>query len=298
MGALGIMMLRRGTMANPIAGSDYILSEGRGDPEVFRILMEKGVSLDGVGITKDDAARVTGVGTWFQGNADIRSFEEFKYFTGVKSLVANAFNMCGNMTTLILPPSCATLGQQALIDTGINDIDLENVTSLGPYAIARCNIKRFSAPNMTEMGVGNLHRCPNLLVVEDTGKITSLNGGPSFTTTTLFECPALESVTLSEPLKTISGTAVLGECVNLRYLYVSANMESIGSSYFAYINQGSTAVHLDVVMGGANPPTINSNFLLRRTDYTIYVPDASVDAYKSAWSAFAAKIQPLSSYQG
>ena len=43
----------------------------------------------------------------------------------------------------------------------------------------------------------------------------------------------------------------------------------------------------------AEPPTLQSNALRRSTIKTIYVPSESVDAYKSAWSAYASKIQAI-----
>ncbi|MBQ5394617.1 MAG: hypothetical protein IIU62_06250, partial [Alistipes sp.] len=68
-----IMMLHR-AMAGYLAaqggggGSKYIEFA---DPEVFRVLMEKGVSSDGVGITTADVEAVTDIGTWFKGNTEI-----------------------------------------------------------------------------------------------------------------------------------------------------------------------------------------------------------------------------------
>ena len=41
------------------------------------------------------------------------------------------------------------------------------------------------------------------------------------------------------------------------------------------------------------PPTLQSDALRRSTIKTIYVPSESVEAYKSAWSAYASKIQAI-----
>ena len=52
-----------------------------------------------------------------------------------------------------------------------------------------------------------------------------------------------------------------------------------------------------VIIDAATPPTIGANMFLNCTALTgIYVPDASVAAYKAAsgWSAYADRIKPLS----
>ena len=74
------------------------------DPEVARICISKWG--DGNGITTEMAAKVTGsqFGTTFNGNKDISSFNEFKYFTGITALGSNAFRD-SNITRITLPSS-------------------------------------------------------------------------------------------------------------------------------------------------------------------------------------------------
>lgn len=300
MSGLGLTLRRRRGQAQPIAGSDYILSENRGDPEVFRILMSKGVSSDGVGITRDDAARVTSIDTWFYQNKTIKSFDELQYFTGITKLVKNAFAECTALKSITLPSSCVQLEAQAIIDSGVEKINLDEVTALGDYAISRCNIRTFSAPNLLTMGVGQLHACPYLEEVSSMGEIPFIDGGRgAYNLTTLYECPNLQEVVIPDSVTYVQGAYILGNCSGLKKIVVSANMTAMNAcQYFAHINQGATAVHLDLIMRGETPPTINNNFLFRRTGLTIYVPDNAVDAYKAAWSSKASYIKPLSEYQG
>ena len=88
------------------------------DAEVERVLIANGVSSDGVGITMEDAAKVTNIASWFNGNTAIESFDELDYFTGVTSISSNAFNGCANLQKLIfryaIPP---TLGASAFANT-------------------------------------------------------------------------------------------------------------------------------------------------------------------------------------
>ena len=118
---------------------DYIQFE---DAEVERVLMSKGVSSDGVGITIEDAEKVTSIGTWFYGNTAIESFDELDYFTGVTSISSNAFNGCANLQKLVfryaVPP---TLGASAFANTSfpiyVPDASLEaykTATNWNTYA--------------------------------------------------------------------------------------------------------------------------------------------------------------------
>lgn len=57
----------------------------------------------------------------------------------------------------------------------------------------------------------------------------------------------------------------------------------------------------EVIIEAATPPTFGANMFLNCTALTgIYVPDASVEAYKAAsgWSAYASIIKPLSELGG
>lgn len=55
-----------------------------------------------------------------------------------------------------------------------------------------------------------------------------------------------------------------------------------------------------VVVNRTTPPTLGANVFNNSTLATIYVPDASVEAYKAAsgWSSYADRIKPLSELGG
>ena len=71
---------------------------------------------------------------------------------------------------------------------------------------------------------------------------------------------------------------------------INANRTSYlsGATLLSYLKSNSTT-----------PPTITTDTIPNNTNLKIYVPDASVDAYKTAtnWSAYASKIYPLSEYE-
>lgn len=68
---------------------------------------------DGSGLTEEDAAKVTSIGTIFRGNTEITSFDEFEYFTRVAKLEASAFEGCSQLESIKLPQSVIELGHYA-----------------------------------------------------------------------------------------------------------------------------------------------------------------------------------------
>lgn len=52
------------------------------------------------------------------------------------------------------------------------------------------------------------------------------------------------------------------------------------------------------IIKATTPPTIGELFYTGYPATNIYVPDSSVDAYKSAWSAYVDNIKPISEYSG
>lgn len=134
------------------------------DPAVEAVLMSNGVSSDGVGITKEDAAAVTSIGKWFKGNTVIQSFDEFENFTGVTFLgtptnqeSGGAFYGCTSLKTIKLPSSVTQLrpgafsGCSSLSNVGY----LGNIVVIGIYAFRNSALAgRISLDSCTEIGWG------------------------------------------------------------------------------------------------------------------------------------------------
>lgn len=90
---------------------------------------------------------------------------------------------------------------------------------------------------------------------------------------------------------TTIGAAAFRYCNNLALVDIGTGITSIGNLAFA---NGKVTT---VIIRAVTPPTIASGCLGSPT--TIYAPDESVEAYKSAtnWSNYADYIKPLSEYQ-
>lgn len=273
MSGLGLTFLRRGGQAHPTAGSDYILSENRGDPEVFRILMSKGVSSDGVGITKDDAARVTNIAQWFRGNTAIKNFEEFVFFTNVTQVQNDAFYNCSSLEYIGIP---------------------ENVTSIGKIAFQNCSsMKGISIiwENITFINTAAFENCASPFDVIYLKNITTL--GQSF-----FKNMPIRKLILGESLTTLpSGGSGYNHWGSREVLEVISFPSKITS-----IQEGTLGRYTalkSVLVNATTPPVLSGDpFTNTNNNFSIYVPDASVDSYKAAnvWSSRASQIKPLSEY--
>ena len=266
MSGLGLTFLRRGGLTHPTAGNDYIKFK---DEAVFNVLMSNGVSADGVGITKDDALKVTNIAQWFRNNASIVEFEELKFFANATSLAAYAFNKCTSLT--ILDASNVTdIGDNALTALPLQTLVLnyDNIKTIGTDGLRQltCLPSQISLPSLTSVGRGNALRETNVEYVLNLGTITSL---PAYT---------------------------FFKCANLKQVHIPSSCTSIDAQVFA-----NCKVMEAIVCHNPIPPSTHAQaFMSTNSTFLIYVPDASVDAYKAAdtWSGYASRIKPLSEYQG
>ena len=96
------------------------------DPEVERIVVSH--IGDDTGVTLQQIQACTSIGTWFKDNANIVTFDEFKEFTGVKSLQTGAFNNCTSLVSIITPPlTSITYGNDRIFgyDYALNNVVLD-----------------------------------------------------------------------------------------------------------------------------------------------------------------------------
>ena len=106
-------------------------------------------------------------------------------------------------------------------------------------------------------------------------------------------CTSLATVTIPNSVTSIAGN-VFKNCRSLTSITIPSSVTSIGASAF-YSCSGLTAMTIEAVV----PPTLGgagTSTALGQTTYTfpIYVPDASVSAYKTAYPDYASRIVSIS----
>ena len=94
---------------------------------------------------------------------------------------------------------------------------------------------------------------------------------------------------------------IFSYCPNLVLVDIGANCTSIGSDSFGRFI-GTSGNNITVVVRATTPPSLGGPLInktwVNATVGRLYVPDASVNAYKTAtnWSQYADIIYPLSEY--
>ena len=233
------------------------------DPVVEQICMKW--SSDGVGLTREDAAKVTDIGQTFRNNTEITSFDELEYFISSYNLYFS-FSGCINLRSVVLPDIDNLFLSYTFSDCeNLVYIDIpKGVTSIASTAFARCiNLPSITIPDsVTSIENYAFSKTSSLteVVIGDNSELRSI-------ATRAFQDSALKELTLPK--------------------YV----ESVGDLAFYFCR----SLYI-VVCHAVAPPIIGSNtFYGTPSTMSIYVPYDSVDAYKGAtnWSAYADRIKPI-----
>lgn len=248
------------------------------DPEVERVLLANGVG-DGVGITKEAAAAVTGLKGWFKNNTTLETFDELRLFKnvvldGTLAQIYGQFVNCTNLRSISLPVSTQSIGIYAFAYcTSLTNVTMPHNTirSIGAYAFIGCSAldQDIILPVLTTLGDSAFKNSGITTVVLPS--ITIISGAYAQGNGTFYGAASLS-------------TALIGPAIT-----------SIGIISFRYCASLST-----VIIQASAPPTLGSdafsNTPIASGTGSIYVPDDSVEAYKAAtnWATYAARIFPIS----
>lgn len=226
----------------------------------------------------------------------------------ITSIGQNAFGNCSNVTGEVNLPLCKSIkGFQGTAITGIKDIS--SATEIGAYAFTKTNLTTVTIPEtVTSIGISCFDGCSNL-------EIDLSNLSENITTLSvacfrncskmigIINLPNLESVgSFSFGYTGITKVTSLGQvtnipddtfqgCSELRYVELPNTITNIGAHSF----QGCSKLKVIKIYADV-PPTTTNNPL--QYINKIYVPDDSVEAYRSAsgWTTLADKIHPMSEY--
>ena len=222
---------------------------------------------------------------------------------------SSAFSGCEDLKELNIPKSMKYIGNLAFSScTSLTDIIIpEGVESLGVLAFRDCiNLISATIPgSVTTMESSIFSNCSSLRNV-------TLTDGLTIISLSMFDnCTSLTNITIPRSVKSIGNSAFKG-CTNLSNVVISEGVESIESSAF-YGCTGLTSITIpasvtklgyeafkgctglkEIYCKSTTPPSLGSSSLFENTAETlkIYVPRASVDAYKtdSDWKKYKDRI--------
>lgn len=253
--------------------------------------------------------------------------------SNVITLGISAFNTCTNLEDIGTFSNLQVFGDSVFYDCAslCIDLNLPNLMQLGYEVFRRSGITSFTALNFDGViGDTCFMDCKNLLSIEmpKTTKVpyyccygcSSLETVSMPSVTILKElafrgCSSLTSISLGD-VEEISASAFFGcsslsnrfyfpnlttigdyafyDCISIKSITIGENLTSIGVTTFY------RCASLEfMVINALTPPSLaDTAALLDTNNCPIYVPDASVNAYRTAtnWSEFSSRIRPLSEY--
>jgi hypothetical protein len=267
------------------------------DPAVLAICVANWDANASGYMSKNEVEAVTGIANAFYKNTEIEYFNEFENFTGVTYLVnSNAsasikhcFYGCTNLKEITLPSSLTTInngtesGQSGAFFgcTSLTKVEgMEHLVSIGRYAFRGCTslAQDINLPN-AEGTLGMLAFYQTAITkIVDLGKITILDGQ--------------STASVNSP------QGPFARCASLVEAHLPATLTEIRKGAFGFCTALTT-----LIIDAVTPPTLDANAWYGSNALAnIYVPDASVDAYKAAsgWSdaSVVNLIKPMSQYNG
>ncbi len=231
------------------------------------------------GLSEEEAAAVTDLGTVFKNNTQITSFDELQYFTGLTSIGTGTFYCCNALSSVIIPNNVTSIGQYAFCDcSSLTSVTFSNnVTSIGDRAFQGCSgLTTISIPNsVTSIGYAAFSGCSSLTTVSIPNNVTSI------VTETFDGCSGLTSVSIPNGVTSI-GNSAFRDCSGLTSVTIPNSVTSIIGSY-AFKN----CTNLTSVISEIEEPSDFNIYAFQNISptCTLTVPYGTRDAYIAAgWS--------------
>lgn len=186
----------------------------------------------------------------------------------IKVIGDEAFKSCNSLTNATIGNGVAKIGREAFRDcTSLTDVTIGNsISEIGIYAFSNCvALKSITIPDsVTSVGDAAFFCCSSLTSVTIGNSITSI-GNSAFD-----NCTSLTSVVIPKNV-TLIGDSAFWECTSLKEVYCKSTTPPIGSPNMFSYRHGN---------------------YYKPIGCKIYVPRASVEAYKTAkgWSNYAEHI--------
>lgn len=205
----------------------------------------------------------------------------------LKSIGAWAFYGCESLASITLPDTISSIEEHTFwLCKNLSGIIIpDSVESIGAEAFRECSALK-SVVLSGSLEAGAFYDCTNLIEITFSKHVTTI-GSDAF-----HGCKSLTSLDVPDSVTSIGRQAFFG-CSSLSSIIIPEIVSSIGSGAFANCPSLSFVTIL-----AETPPSGEDNMFDKNSNYPIYVPAVSVDAYKTAqyWSDYADRIQAISKH--
>jgi len=249
----------------------------------------------------EDAFGSTIVSNTYVGDVGIIIFEKPLTFIGNM-----AFYRQSKLQSIVIPNAVTTIGIKAFCSSGLRSIVLpDSINSIGEYAFEYCMFSEINLPgNLKEIGKCAFFRCSNLK------SLTLPDGLVRISTEAFAWCKGLLEIVIPKSVHTL-GSYAFANCESLNKVEILEGLTYVPLFCFVQCYKLATVILpstiskigesalrecirlKDLYISAQNPPELeySSAFKDCGTDYTFWVPRASVDAYKEKWSAYKDNIK-------
>ena len=255
------------------------------EDEVMKELCVKAFDTNGDGeLSYTEAASVTDLSKMTLTKKTFKTFNEFQYFTSVKTVPSSYFSTIG-LREIIFPKSITTIGSSAFKGcVNLTAVVMnEGVKTINSYAFSGCKklTSIYLPESVTSVGGGVFYGCSALTKVEI---LCSIESFPSTGSDGFFEgCSSLTSISIPESVTTIGGSAFYG-CSSLTSISIPESVTSIGDLAFRDCSSLTSAY-----IKATSLSTYGSDAFLD-CPTKIYVPLGSEETYKAGWPSYASRI--------
>lgn len=146
----------------------------------------------------------------------------------ITSIGDYAFSTDNMLTSVKMPNSVMTIGDNAFIGTSLIDVNIPNsVTTIGNYAFCRCtSLTSITIPDsVTTIGDYAFYLCTSLTSITIPDSVTTI-GGYAF-----YDCISLKSVTIGDNVTSIEHETFFG-CTSLINVIIGNSVTALGTYAF------------------------------------------------------------------
>ena len=200
------------------------------EDEVMKELCVTAFDTNGDGeLSYTEAAAVTDLSKMTLTKKTFKTFNEFQYFTSVKTVPSSYFSTIGTLREITFPKSITTIGSSAFKGCiNLNAVVMsEGVKNISSYAFSGCTkmTSIYLPGSVTTIGSSAFSGCTRLTSITIPESVTSI-GSSAFC-----DCSSLTSISIPESVTSIGGSAFKG-CSSLTSISIPESVTSIGGGVF------------------------------------------------------------------